>query len=220
MATADPTPPAPPGGDPGVSILRTGIEVDDWRRRMERTVEWGRYVLLGFGAVALGSGTALVLAHRSIAAFVILAFGLLLMALGAVQHFYYRRGKALWPEQMLLFPDGLELVLHNGEIRSAEWSDPALDLEVHERPQWVGSADAVVLQWRMDTRVPPCPITADGFERLKREAVRRDLKLEEVRSGGGKRELRMFTFGPSSRPVPKNPADWGPAPTGTVPDQR
>ncbi len=220
MAAPDGASPHHPGDATGVAILRTGTEVDVWRRRSERTVEWGRYVLLGFGAVALGSGVALVLTHRSISAFVILAFGLLLMSLAAVQHFYYRRGQALWPEQMHLFPDGLELVLHNGEIRTAEWSDPHLDLEMHERPHWVGSADGVVLRWRMDTRVPPLPITAEGCEMLKKEAIRRDLQFQELRSGHGKREVRMFTFGPSSKPVPKNPADWGPAPTQGVPDQR
>ncbi len=220
MATSAAAPPTHEGGDPGLAILRTGTEVDVWRRRSERTVELGRWVLLGFGALTLGSGAALVLAHRSVAAFVILAFGLLLMALGAVQHFYYRRGQALWPEQMLLFPDGLELVLHNGEIRTAEWDDPELDLEIHERPHWVGSADAVVLRWKMDTRVPPCPITAEGLERIQKEAIRRDLKLEELRAGRGKREVRMFTFGPSTKPVPKNPADWGPPTAPTVPDQR
>ncbi|HYA58339.1 MAG TPA: hypothetical protein VEH57_07795 [Thermoplasmata archaeon] len=198
-------------GDVGFPVLRSGEEVDRLRRSVERPPAVGRYVLAGLGAVTLGSGAGLVLAHYSSLAFAILAFGLLLMVLGAVEHLLYLRGRAHWPEQMLLFEDGLELVLHNSEVRAAEWSDPHLDLEVHARALKSGDGAEYLLLWRMDRKVPPCSLTPEGFERLRAEAVRRDLHLQQYIRGSGRRELRVYTIGPAVKPPPpKSPADWGP----------
>jgi len=180
------------------------------RESMVRTTAIGRFILLGLGAVTLGSGVGLVFAHDALVAFVFLAVGLLLMILGAVQHLIYLRSRANWPKEMLLFPDGLELVLNSGEIRAVEWGDPKLDLQVHVRPRRAGEGDDYLLAWGMDSKVQPCSITAEGFERIKQEVVARNLTFRDNRRGHGKRETRIYEIGPAPTKVVKSAADWGP----------
>jgi hypothetical protein len=211
MSTPEVTVPGVPVGEAGLSILRVDEEAERTRRSGERTAVLGRYLLLGLGAIALGCGAALVLVHYKLAAFVLLAFGLFLMVLGAVQYLLYMRSRAHWPKEMLLFDDGLELVLYNGEIRAVAWTDPKLEFELHQRPGRAGKGDEALLVWGSDSRVPPCSLTSDGFERLRAEAIRRQLDFHETRRGHGAREVRVYAI--KAAPPPKaapSPSEWGP----------
>ena len=103
---------------------------------------------------------------------------------------------------MLLHEDGIELLLDNGEIRAAEWSDPKLDLEIHSRPAKAGGGNEILLLWRMDRRIPPCPLTPEGFEHLRAEVEGRSLHFQEFHQGRPGREQRMYLIGPPPRPKP------------------
>lgn len=204
----------PGGGDDsegGISILRADAETDRERLRYERSSVFARFGLIGLGAVTLGSGAGLVLAHYALVAFAILAFGLLLMILGAVQHLLFLRGRDRWPTQLVLFDTGVEVVLRNGDVRAAEWNDPKLALEVQTHPRSDGSGDAATLFWRMDRSIPPCAITADGFAKLQGEIVGRGLSMNDSRRGPRRQETRVLQIGPAPpKTVAKSAADWGP----------
>jgi len=180
------------------------------RHVYERPTAVGRYALVGLGALTLGSGVGLVLAHYATIAFAILAFGLVLMILGALQHLVYVQGKAHWPDQLILFDGGVEVVLHNGDVRAVEWTDPKIDFEIHVRRAKRGEGEEAKLFWHMDRKVPPCPLSTEGFERIRVEALRRNLGYQELRRGRGRRELRVYLFGPQIQTKAKNAADWAP----------
>jgi hypothetical protein len=211
VSTSQATPVTVASSEGGFSILRLDAEMDRNRRNFERTSTFGRYGLLGFGAVAAGSGTALVAAHYATAAFAILAFGLLLMILGGVQHILYLRGRAHWPNQVLLFDGGVEVVLSNGDVRAIEWEDPKLDLEVQTQPEPLAGGESAILFWRMDRSIPPCAITPEGFARLQAEVVQHGLTFRETRRGPRGKEARLLEIRPAPpKPVVKSPSDWGP----------
>jgi len=202
-------------GETGLSILRVDAEAERTRLGGERTAVLGRYLLIGLGTVALGSGVGLVLArynapHYRFASFVLLAFGLFLMVLGAVQYLIYTRSRAHWPKEVLVFDNGLELVLHNGEIRAVEWNDPALRFELHERPGRAGHGDHALLVWQMDSKVPPCSLTPEGLDRLRHEAIARGLGFLETRRGHRKSEVRVYSISPAAKKAEHSPTEWGP----------
>jgi len=196
--------------DTGVSLLRTEEELETARRAYERPTAVGRYALVGLGALTLGSGVGLVLAHYATIAFAILAFGLVLMILGALQHLFYVQGKAHWPDQLTLLDGGVEVVLHNGDVRAFEWTDPKIDFEIHVRRSKRDDGEDARLFWHMDRKVPPCPLSAEGFDRIRTEALRRNLSYQEFRRGRGRRELRVYLFAAQEVPKLKNAADWAP----------
>jgi hypothetical protein len=198
------------GGEPGLPLLRVDPETERLRESGQRTATLGRYLLVGLGAVTLGSGVGLVFAHRDVVAFAFLAFGLLLMVLGAVQHLFYLRSRAHWPDQVILFASGIEVLLHNGEIRAAEWTDPDLDLELHVRQARTGEGKDILLVWGMDSKVPPCSLTTEGFERLRTEVIARGLGLRETRRGYGRKEVQVYTVGPPAKRREHSPTEWGP----------
>ncbi len=211
MSTSPATPATVASAEGGFPILRADAETDRSRERFERTSTVGRYGLLGCGAVAAGSGAGLVFAHYDDVAFAILAFGILLLVLGGVQHILYRRGRAHWPNQVLLFDGGAEVMLSNGDVRAIEWDDPKLKLEVQTQSDPANGGESATLFWRMDRSVPPCEITSEGFSRLQVEIVRHELSLHESRRGSRGRETRILEIGPSPpKPVPKSPTEWGP----------
>jgi len=211
MSTVEPAVVPGPVESSGFSLLRPRAEMDRMRRSFERPTAIGRYALVALGAVTLGSGAGLVLAHYATIAFAILAFGLVLMALGAVQHLFYTQGKAHWPTEMSLHDSGVELLLHNGEIRAVEWSDPKIDLEILLRIPKAGAPPEATLMWRMDRKVPPCPLSAAGFERLEAAIAAHGLQIQEFRRGPRTRETRVIEVGPPpKKSMPKSPADWGP----------
>ncbi len=210
MATADVSAPGFAAGETGIPLLRADAAAEAHRASTMRTAAIGRYILFGLGAVTLGSGAGLAFAREPSTALVFLLVGALLVALGLVQHRIYRRSRAEWPAQLLLFPDGIELVLTSGEIRAVDWSDPKLDFTVHVRHPGDPSATEYLFAWGGPGRVPPCSITAEGFERLKSEVVARSLSFRDERTGHGAREVRLCTVGPAPKKVVHSAAEWGP----------
>jgi len=202
-----PSPPEPPPTGPapeehGVSLLRPAAESAELRRRRERPAEAGRYLLITLGAVCSGAASALWVSTRvSLVAVALLGFGLILIALGATLHLVLLRDRARWPEQVHAWDEGIELLLHDGELRAASWTDPklALDVFVHRRRR--AADDDRLLVWRMGSSVPPCDLSRAGFDRLMQVVVTHDLRLSEYRSGRKGREARAYEIrGRADRP--------------------
>ena len=174
------------------------------RRRRERPAEIGRYPLLGSGAVCASAGGALWLtapsAHPLGAAFV--AFGLVLMALGGSLHLLLVRERDRWPERAYAWDEGIELVLHDGELRATAWDDPKLALDVFVRPRARSSEDERLLVWRMGSGVPACDLTQPGFDRLIEIVNAHGLRLSEYRRGRRAREARAYEI--RARPTPRS----------------
>jgi len=188
-------PPAPdgPSDGHGVPLLAPPTEAEAHRRRRERPAEIGRFLLIGLGAICASAALAFWLtSHAALVAAPLLAFGLLLVALGLTLHFVLQRDRDRWPEAAHAWEEGIELLLHDGELRAASWSDPklALDLFVHQRPG--PASDERLLVWRMDSAVPPCDLSEGGFNHLLRVVVTHDLRLTEFRRGRGSREARAY----------------------------
>lgn len=182
--------------EPGVSLLRPAEDLESFRRKAELPSRVGRYVLVGLGAVILGAGAGLWFSHPSPVADGLLVFGLLLVLLGFVQHHLLLRDRAHWPTQAMLWAEGLELVLTNGEIRAAVWSDPKFVLDLYARPVDHDGQYEYVLVWKMDPKVPMCPITAEGFEQVRETAVTRGLEFSEYASDNRRHTLRGFEIRP------------------------
>jgi hypothetical protein len=177
-----PSSPSSDTGEEGFSVLRTGEETAALRYRSERPSRLGRYGLAAFGAITAGAGVGLFLATGSLLGVALLLFGGTLIALGAVQHLLLRRDRAHWPDEALLWTEGLELVLHNGEIRGLSWSDPKLALDLVARRAPPPADREYLLIWMPDSKIPAIEITADGFERLHAAAVARRLVVTERRN--------------------------------------
>ncbi len=185
----------PPPDERGLSLLKPAEEVAALRRRRERPAELGRYPLILLGVVCAGAGAAFWLSSRlrlSLVGLALLGFGLILIALGAALHLVLLRDRDRWPERAHAWDEGIELVLHDQEVKGALWTDPklALDLFVH-RPRNAND-DVRLLYWKMDPAVPPCDLSQAGFDRLMRIVATRDLQLAEYRSGTKGREARAY----------------------------
>lgn len=190
-------PPAASSDDPGVALLGSPDQLEKFRQRTELPSRIGRYVLIGLGALGIGAGSGIWLAYPSPTADGLLVFGLLLVILGFVQHRLLLRARDHWPVQAILWAEGLELVLSNGEIRAAPWSDPKFVLDVYARPVRHSGTDEYLMAWKMDSRVPLCPITEDGFDRVRQAAVEHELEFTEYRADNRRRTLRGYEIRPS-----------------------
>lgn len=179
-------------------------EAERLRRRRERPAEIGRYALLGLGAVCATAGAALWLTTPgvSLPAVAFLAFGLTLMALGGTLHLLLVRDRDRWPEQVHAWADGIELLLHDGELRAASWDDPKLALDLYVQPRRGSSYEDHLLVWRMGSSVPPCDLSEAGFSRFMEMVVAHKLRLDEFRNGKRTREARAYVI----RARPEHPA--------------
>lgn len=175
------TPKGPPGD--ASSILRTGPGADLLRRRMERPARFGRVILPLLGVVTASAGVAMRIVTGASLGVALGAFGVVLIVLGAVQHLLYRRDQTHWPDQAFLWDDGVELVLHNGEVRGASWSDPDLALHLVARRAPSPADREYLLIWLMESSIPPVELSPEGFDHLRRMAVNRGLQMTEVRRG-------------------------------------
>lgn len=176
-----------------MSLIHSPAESAELRRQRERPAEIGRYPLIVLGAVCSASAAALWFSsHTSLVDVALLAFGLVLMALGGTLHLVLLRDRDRWPEEAHAWEEGIEIVLHDGEVKAAGWTDPkfALDIFVRKRPG--REDDERLLHWRMDPAVPPCDLTKEGFDRLMQAVSSHDLKLAEYRAGGKARESRAY----------------------------
>ena len=133
-------------------------------------------VLTMLGAVTALAGGALLVTTGSGLGIALLAFGGVLLALGVVQHLLYRRDLEHWPEKAALWADGLELVLHNGEVRGASWTDPDFALQMVSRKAPSPADREFLMIWLMDSKIPPVELSEEGFDQLRRVAV--DLGLQ------------------------------------------
>jgi len=182
----------PPSEEAGIPLARSDSDSENLRRRMELPGHVGRYVLVMLGGVILAASAGLWFTHPSAVADALLVFGLVLAVLGVVQHLLLVRGRAHWPDQAFLWSDGLELVLHNGEIRAAPWNDPKFVLDVYCRPVRGVSDDEILLVWKMDARVPPCQLSVVGFDQLRMAATAHGLDVIEFRTGNRRRDMHAY----------------------------
>ncbi len=195
QSAPEPPPSQPPDEDHGSSLLKPAEEVAILRRRRERPAELGRYPLMLLGAVGTLAGAALWATSKvrfDAVGLALAASGLIFIALGLTLHLILLRDRDRWPEQAHAWDDGIEIVLHDREVKAALWTDPkfAVDLFVH-RPR--NASDEVrLLYWKMDPAVPPCDLSKSGFDRLMAIVASRDLRLSEFRSGPKGRESRAY----------------------------
>ena len=191
--TPESAPTPSPEDDRGVSLIHPPAQSAAIRRRRERPAELGRYPLLVLGAVCASSAFALRLDDRtSMVALALLGFGLILVALGATLHMVLVRDRDRWPEEAHAWEEGIEILLHDGELRAALWADPRFALDVFVQERKGGLDDERLLYWRMDRAIPPCDLTKEGFDRLMDVVRSHDLKMAEFRVGRKGRETRAY----------------------------
>ena len=114
------------------------------------------------------------------------------MALGGTLYLLLVRDRDRWPEQVHAWVDGIELLLHDGELRAASWDDPELALDLYVQPKRGSPEKDRLLVWRMGSSVPPCDLSEAGFSRLMEMVVAHDLRLDEFRKGRQTREARAY----------------------------
>lgn len=182
----------------GSPITRPEEEIPKLRVRLERPARVGRYFLGFLGAVSVAAGTALWTTTRSQPGIAVAVFGAVLIGLAAAQHLLFRRDLAHWPEQALLFEDGIELVLHNGEVRGAHWSESDLMIQLVDRRAPAPLNREYLLVWMMDPKIPPVELSAEGYERVRRAAEERFLQVSQRLRGGRKNATRVVEIRPSS----------------------
>lgn len=176
----------------GISLIRTGEEATLLRHRLERPARVGRYVMGTLGAITAAAGVATWITTASEVGLVLGAFGGVLTVLSVAQHLLYRRDLDHWPTDVLLWDEGVELVLHNGEVRGATWSDPGLALHLVERRAPPPANREYLLVWLMDPKIPPVELSAEGFDRLNRATVDRHLRVNENRRGSRPDATRLI----------------------------
>jgi len=169
------------GEEKGVSLVRKDEGATFLRRRIERPALLGQYILETLGAVTAGAGVALWLTDRSSLGLAMGAFGAVLVALGVVQFLILRRDRAHWPDEVVLWEGGVELMLHNGDVRGASWTDPDLALNLISRRAPATADREYLLVWMSEGKIPSAELSADGFERLRRAAESEHLLVTEPR---------------------------------------
>ena len=201
--------------EPGRSILREGEAAIFLRSRIERPSRWGFYGLAAFGAATVGvSATLWILAHTTLA-LALSIFGGVLIILGYIQNRLYRRDTAHWPDQAILWDGGIELVLHNGEIRGVSWTDPDLALNLVARRAPAPAVREFLLVWMTEGKIPSVELTEEGFEAIQRSAVAHQLTILQRRAGrrtdatqtveirqGEARKLAAPSRQPKDKPAP------------------
>jgi len=194
------------------SIARTGDEAAHLRRRMERPARVGRYVLTFLGAVTASAGFAFWIASGSTVGIAIGVFGTVLVALGVAQHFLLQRDVTHWPSDVLLWDEGVELVLPNNEVRGVTWSDPDLALELVSRRAPIPAKREFLLLWLPDPKIPPVQLSEEGYERLARVAADGGLRISQSRRGGRADalqvvQIRAMTSAPATNVDPSGGAE-------------
>ncbi len=178
----------------GESLIHPDAASARMRRRLERPAQVGRYGFAVLGSVTAGAAVALGITAPSPIADAFLAFGGVMLLLAFAQHRLLQRTRAHWPSQAYLWKEGVEIVLENGDVRVAGWEDPRFVLDAYVRPGRDGAEPEVLLGWRMDGKLPLCPITSVGLDRLRAAADAHGLRTTEYRSGGGARAMRGLEF--------------------------
>jgi len=84
---------------------------------------------------------------------------------------------------VLLWNEGVELVLPNGEVRGATWSDSDLALELVSRRAPLPAKREYLLLWLPDSKIPPVQLSEDGYDRLAKVAADGGLHISQSRRG-------------------------------------
>ncbi|HXW67728.1 MAG TPA: hypothetical protein VEL82_07645 [Thermoplasmata archaeon] len=167
----------------GVLIGRADDAALLLRRRLERPARIGRYGFGFIGGVIAAAGLGLWFTDRALLGLAFAGFGGVLLGLAAVQHVLVRRDEAHWPDQAILWEEGIELVLHNGEVRGVSWDDPDLSLGLIARRAPRPAAREYLLLWMGDSHVPTVELSAAGFTLVRKAAIARQLLINERRRG-------------------------------------
>jgi hypothetical protein len=199
----DPAAPKEPSARPegGTSLLRTGDEATALRQRLERPARVGRGVMATLGGVILAAGVADWFVTRSPIGLAIAVFGVVLLALGMVQHVLYRRDLAHWPTDVILWDEGIELVLPNGEVRGQVWTDSDIGLQLINRKAHPPADREYLLLWLPDPKIPAVELSAEGFERLTKATSNAGLQISVVRKGHRERGTQMVQIRRSLPPL-------------------
>jgi hypothetical protein len=197
----------------GTSLVRQGDEAELLRRRIERPALIGQYVLETLGAVTAVAGLGLFLTDRSPLGLALGAFGGVLIVLGVLQHLIIRRDRANWPDQVLLWEGGLELVLHNGEVRGISWDDPDLSINLVSRRAPAPADREYLLVWMAEGKIPSAELSSDGFTQLRRAAEGRHLLVTESRASRRANALQLVEIRPGAAGRPMSPRTHAGEPT-------
>ncbi len=180
----------PPKESGGIAILREGEAAEFLRRRIERPSRIGFYGLLFFGVLTAffglltaGIGGSLGSIGRSPLSTGIIVLGGVLILLGWGQHLLYRRDLAHWPDQAILWDQGIELVLHNGEVRGVSWTDPDLAINLVARRAPPPARREFLLVWMTEGRIPSAELSEAGFDEVQRAAVAHGVTVIQNRRG-------------------------------------
>ena len=182
---------APEPPDDG-SILAPEAGDEGARRRAERPAQVGRYAFSFLGGVVVAASTGLLLTHGTPLALGLLALGAVLLALAYVEHRWLLRDRSHRPIEAHLWPEGVELVLANGEIRVASWNDTAFAMDVFVHPARRDRPAEVIVAWKMDRRVPLFRTTEAALDRLRGAAETHGLLCAEYRPSTSPRAMRGF----------------------------
>ncbi len=212
MASADRNP-SGAAEQGGVSLLRNDAGAELLRRRVERPARIGLLVLGTLGAVTTAAGLALWLTDRSLLGLAFAAFGLVLVALGGLQLLFLRRDREHWPDQVLLWDGGVELVLHNGEVRGVSWDDPELALNLVSRRAPAPAEREYLLVWMSEGKIPSAELSPEGFLALRRAAEGQLLQVTEPRPSRRPDGLQWVEIraSPSGRPAAPGTGSGEPA---------
>jgi hypothetical protein len=176
------------------------------RKRQERTARFGGYAFTTLGAITASAGTALWFTVPTPLGIALAVFGGVLVALGLVQFRLLQRDREHWPDRAILWEGGVELVLHNGEVRGVAWTDPDLALTLVARRAPLPVGREYLLVWIADGKVPSVELSATGFAALRRAAEDRRLAVTEQRRGREPNGTRWIEIRPSRVLAPVAPA--------------
>jgi hypothetical protein len=175
--------PDAPTDETGFSLLRDDEAAHLLRRRHERPIRVGAYTLALLGSVTAAAGVALGLTAPTLLGVALPIFGLTLVAVGIAQFLLLRRDLAHWPDRALLLDGGVELVLHNGEVRGVSWTEADLALDLVARRAPPPADREFLLVWMTEGRIPSVELSAAGFARLRQAAESRRLGVTVHRKG-------------------------------------
>ncbi len=170
------------------------------RRRLERPARAGRTILSIIGSVTAAAGVADLVTTRSTVGLAITIFGFALLALGAVQHVLYQRDLKHWPTDVLIWNEGIELVLANGEVRGVMWSDSDIALQLVSRKAPKPAEREYLLLWLQDAKIPAVELSAEGFDRLTKTAADAGLQFTIVRRGHRTKGTQLIQIRPALPP--------------------
>jgi hypothetical protein len=193
-ATYEETPGATEGE--GFSLLRSDASMAVLRQRLERPSRLGMVVFLLLGAVVAAAGLFLFLGNRQLINLPIALFGAILIALGAAQFFLLQRDREHWPDRAFLWDGGIELMLHNGDVRGLSWTDADLAFGLMSRPARPPVNREFLLIWLRDKNVPSIELSEEGFHQLRQIAVDRRMNVQEIRKGRDARLTQWLTISP------------------------